>query len=238
MNFDFSFETTAGASQSSHKPALKPNTIHEVQFDGVEQAEFNAKDGSGKVYKVLKIKFSNDTGAFEHTLWAPTAQDAERTVRTVDGKDGPIEITDPSRWETSRLLIKHLIDAVNPAYGAKIDNKEVNFGGKDWDELCKNVGIVCNPKAGQTITTKIKLLENKEGQPIFPGFFVGLRRADNAAYIRNNFIGNALDFTSYEATRIKNSITAKPTEMPDIPTIDEDTLADDNLVEDFDVLGL
>lgn len=239
MNFDFSFNETAGASQSTFRTPLAANEIHEVQFDGVEPAEFKSKDDPDKSYKVLRLNFSNEKGSFTHTIWAPTAQDGVRTSReTMDKNGNPITITDPSRWETSRLLIKHLIDAVNPEYGAKIDNQEVHFGGKNWEELCKNVGLVCNPKTPQSkVTTHIKLISNKDGEAIFPGFFVGIRREDGKSYIRNNFIGKGLSFNSYEADRIKNMKTSKPTTMPDIPTIEEsDDLGDLNT--EFDVINL
>ena len=63
--------------------------------------------------------------------------------------------------------------------------------------------------AGKGATTEIKLLKNTKGEPTFPGYFAGITK-ESKAYIRNNFIGSKLAFTTYEAQRIQNEANAKP----------------------------
>ena len=53
---------------------------------------------------------------------------------------------------------------------------------------------------------------NNKGEAQFPGFFSGVSR-EGKAYIRNNFMGEKLAFSTYELTRINNAATARPTPM-------------------------
>ena len=75
----YSFNTTANSSQSSIKPRLKGNNIHDVQFDGCEIVDIQGVKNPGEVYKVLKLKFSNDEGTYEHTIFEPRESDFART---------------------------------------------------------------------------------------------------------------------------------------------------------------
>lgn len=231
----FNFGDTAGASQSSFRPQLPGNEIHEVQFDGVEIEDIQGKKDPTQVYKVLKLKFSNDKGTFEHTIFEPRQEDFVRTTNNYTDKQGkPATMPVASNVEAMKLLIKHAIDAIVPAYGEKIDKKEVQFGGKDWEQLRQNVKAVLDK--GKGVTTKIKLINDNKGNARFPGFFTGVNTEDQA-YVRNNFIGNSVGFTAYEKTRIGQAATAKPTPMGlEAPADDFPTVGDLNM--DFDVTGL
>jgi len=229
----FNFNITAGASQSTYKPILNGNEIHEVTFDGVVSEDIQGKKDPTQVYKVLKLKFSNKLGQFEHTIFEPRKEDFDRGENKTkkDGKESTFPT--PSNVESMMLLLKHVIDAVTPEIGKKIDDGKVTLGGQDWDKLRNNIIIVLNK--GKGATTKIKLITDSKGNARFPGFFTGLNQ-EGKAYIRNNFVGSAIGFTSYEKTRIDNAATAKPTAMDsslDFPAADTSDL---NM--DFDVSGL
>ncbi len=75
----FSFNTTAGASQSSAKPRLAGNDIYNVKFDGCEIVDIKGVKDPDKVYKVIKLKFSNGDGIYEHTVFEPRPEDFTRT---------------------------------------------------------------------------------------------------------------------------------------------------------------
>ena len=53
----FSFNTTAGASQSAAKSRLTGNDIYTVKFDGCEIVDIKGVKDPSMTYKVLKIHF-------------------------------------------------------------------------------------------------------------------------------------------------------------------------------------
>lgn len=235
----FSFSNTAGASQSTAKPKLAGNNIYTVKFDGCEIKDVDGVKEPGKVYKQLILKFSNDDGAFEHTVWEPRPEDFERRESEFKNKDGKIEkIPQPSNVESMMLLFKHAIDSINPTVAKQIDSKEKNLGAANWDALRTLVAKILD--AGKGTTTKIKLLKNgKTGEAVFPGFFTGLTR-EGVAYVRNNFIGDKVAFSTYEMKRINDEATAKPTKADDYTSFqaNENVSESAGLDMEFDVTGL
>ena len=107
------------------------------------------------------------------------------------------------------LLFKHLIDSINPTIGKAIDSGTKNLGARNWDELRALVAKILNN--GANVETKIKLMINKKGEAVFPGFFAGLTK-EGKPYVRNNFVGEKIAFSPYELTRIKQQQTATPTQ--------------------------
>lgn len=228
----FNFNITAGASQSTFKPQLPGNEIYEVTFDGASIEDIQGKKDPSQVYKVLKLRFSNEKGQFEHTIFEPRPEDFERGENKTTRNGEVSTFPTPSNVESMMLLLKHVIDAVLPVVGKKIDEGEVTLGGKNWEQLRTNVVTVL--EKGKGVTTKIKLLSDNKGNPRFPGFFTSLNQ-EGKAYIRNNFVGNTIGFTSYEKTRIDNAATAKPTDMSESLGVLSTNTED---IEDFDVSGL
>ena len=206
----FSFNTTAGASQSSTKPRLVGNDIYTVKFDGCESQDIKGVKDASALYKVLKLKFSNEEGSFEHTVFEPKADDFKRgETKYIDKSTGEEKkIAQTSGVENTMLLFKHAIDAINPKIAKQIDEGSVNLGAADWDGLRKLVTQILD--AGKGSVTEIKLLRNTKGEASFPGFFAGITK-EGKAYVKNNFIGSKLAFSTYEKTRIETEATAKPT---------------------------
>jgi len=234
----YSFNTTAGASQSTSKPRLAGNNIYDVKFDGCEIQDIQGVKDTTAVYKVLKLKFSNEDGTFEHTIFEPRAEDFIRRESEFKNKEGKIEkIPQPSNVESMMLLFKHAIDSIAPAIAKQIDTKEKNLGATNWDDLRKLVVKILD--SGKGTVVRIKLLKNNKGEAIFPGFFTGLNR-EGSAYVRNNFIGSKVAFSTYELQKINSEATAKPTKVesftPDLSTPQSDNLG--SLDMDFDVTGL
>lgn len=208
----FSFNTTANSSQSTVKPRLNGNKIHEVQFEGCEIQDIQGVKNPTEVYKVIKLKFSNDDGMYEHTIFEPREQDFERReTEYADKNTGEKKnIPQPSNVENMMLLFKHAIDTINPEIAKQIDDGTKNLGAKDWDTLRKLVQTILN--AGKGVKFQIKLLTDRNGEPTFPGFFSGISK-EGKVYIRNNFIGKKLGFSAYESTKINNAVIAKPKEI-------------------------
>ena len=127
----FNFNITAGASQATSKPQLKSNEIHEVKFDGIVSEDIQGKKDPTKTFKILRIKFSNDSGQFEHTIFEPREEDGERRESTITTKDGTVQkIPSPSNVESMMLLLKHLMDAVLPEVSKKMDQGCIIVTGK------------------------------------------------------------------------------------------------------------
>ena len=229
---NFSFNVTAGASQSTSLPLLKGNEIHEVVFQEAIMEDIQGVKDATKVFKVVNIIFKNEDGMFKHTVWEPRDEDFERRKTEFTDTHGKItEIYNPSNVESMLLLFKHIIDVVNPKISKQIDSGEKNLGAKDWDGMRKLVCDIMN--AGKETPTKIKLLTNKKGEACFPGFFSTLK--DNGPSIKNNFVGDKIGFTSKEAFKIKNEQNSKPTKSEDLNKFSEAGASDDL---DFDSADL
>ena len=139
----FSFGQTAGASQSTAKPRLEGNMIHEVKFDDCVVEDIKGVKDPSIVYNVLKFKFSNDDGTFEHTMFEPKGDDFERKNNEVTLKSGEkSNIPQPSNVESMMLFFKHVIDVVNPTIAGQIDRQEKNLGAADWNGLLQLVAKI------------------------------------------------------------------------------------------------
>lgn len=235
---DFSFSATAGASQSTTKPRLAGNDICVVKFAGCELKDVQGVKEPEKVFKQLILKFENEDGVFEHTVWEPRPEDFARRETEFKNKEGKTEkIPQPSNVESMMLLFKHAIDTINPTVAKQIDNKEKSLGASNWDDLRKLVSTILDK--GKGTVTKIKLLKNtKTQEAVFPGFYAGLTK-EGIAYVRNNFIGDKVSFSTYETTRIKNEATAAPVKVSSFnSTFEPASQVGEDLDLDFDASNL
>jgi len=234
----FSFSTTAGTSQSTTKPRLAGNNIHDVKFAGCEIKDVQGVKDTSIVYKQLILKFENEDGVFEHTVWEPRPEDFQRRETEFKNKDGKIEkIPQPSNVESMMLLFKHAIDSVNSTVAKEIDAKTKNLSASTWLELRALVAAILDK--GKGTPTRIKLLKNsKSEEAVFPGFFAGLTK-EGVAYVKNNFIGQKVAFSTYELQRINNEATAKPTKVDSFATsFTSPSNEPSGLDMDFTVAGL
>jgi len=232
----FSFNTTAGASQSTAKPRLPGNNIYDVKFDGCEIQDIVGVKDPTMTYKVLKLKFSNDDGSFEHTVFEPRAEDFDRRESEFTNKQGKTEkIPQASNVESMMLLFKHAIDSIHPQTAKEIDAKTKSLTAGNWEDLRKLVVQILDK--GKGVATKIKLLKNsKTGEATFPGFFTGLTK-EGVPYVKNNFIGAKIAFSTYELQRISNEATAKPTKATEFALAAPEAESQEGLDLTFDVSG-
>lgn len=234
---DFTFNATAGASQSTAKPRLAGNNIYNVKFVGCELKDVKGVKDPDALYQQLILKFENEDGSFEHTVWEPRPDDFKRTENTFENKKTGKEekIPQASNVETMMLLFKHAIDAIVPAIGKKIDDKEVNLTAANWVDLRQLVANILDK--GKGVETRIKLMKHgKTGEAVFPGYFTGLTK-EGKAYIRNNFIGAKVAYSVYELQRINNEATAKPSNPETYSDFVPETMVKDTagLNMDFDL---
>ena len=202
---NYSFEETAGISQNSARQLFEGNAIYDVTFDGCEARDIQGVQDPSKVFHVLDIKFSNDSGYFTHTEFEPSPEDMQDT----QGSFGP----NPSRVKSMMLLFKHLIDAVNPALGQAIDKKEKSLNTTSWDALRQL--MVKATESGKGTQTKIKLFKNNKGVATFPRYFAKYNK-EGKLYMSTNFIGKNIFLTNKELDQIAKAAAAKPTDTTNL----------------------
>jgi hypothetical protein len=136
----FSFNTTAGASQSTVKPRLEGNKIHTVKIESVDIDDIKGVKNPDETYRVLKINLGNEDGAYQHTVFEPKPEDFDRKENEYKDKTGKVnKIPQPSNVESMMLLFKHLMDAFTPKLAAEIDSGKRKIDAPDWDTLRKVV---------------------------------------------------------------------------------------------------
>lgn len=211
---DFSFSQTAGASQSTAKPRLEGNSIHTVKLEKCELQNIDGVKEPGTVYKVLKVRFGNEDGYYEHTIFEPRPEDMKRTESEYTDKAGKLnKIPQAAGVESMMMFFKHVIDGFVPQLAKEIDAGTKQLGAANWDDL-RALMVKIYAKAGN-IENKIKLIKDKNGEGRFPGFFCGVSR-EGDVYVRNNFIGEKIAFTAYELQKIQKEADAAPTNMNDL----------------------
>ena len=207
---DFSFNSTAGTSQDTRKPNLEGNKIHDVTFVGCELKDIQGVKEPGKVFKQLILKFENEFGEHQITIWEPKADDFKRGEREYTKKDGEkAKMPTASNVENLMLLLKHAIDTINPAIAKQIDSKEKTLTAPDFDGLRKLAQTILDK--GKGVKTKLKLINTKKGEASIP-FFSSISK-DGRAFVNNNFIGDKVNFSAYELDKIRKEASAKPTDM-------------------------
>lgn len=232
---NFSFGNTAGASQSTSKPRLAGNNIYNVTFEGCEIKDVVGVKDPTALYKQLVLRFGNEDGIFEHTVWEPKPEDFVRKDSEFVKNGKAEKIPQPSGVETTLLLFKHAMDVINPTVAKAIDEQKKQLTAPNWDEL--RLLVVKILDAGKGTKTTIKLLKNKAGEAVFPGFFTGLTK-EGKPYIKNNFIGPKVAFSTFEAEKIKKEATAQPTPAAQFGDFTPNTTAPDGLNMDFDIDSL
>lgn len=232
----FSFNDTAGQSQSTAKPKLEGNKIHTVKIESVETDDIQGVKDPTQTYKVLKINFGNEDGSYQHTVFEPRPDDFERTEREYTDKNGKEnKIPQPSNVESMMLLFKHMIDGFVPVIAEQIDSGKKQIAAPDWDKLRILVKKIL--EAGKGTENQIKLIKRKNGDGSFPGFFANLSR-EGAAYVRNNFIGQKVAFSAYEMKRIQEETNAAPSPMEKSPDLEVDNSDIKDVAIDLDLDNL
>lgn len=216
MNFDMTSSNLGGAV-STGSFALEGNKIHDVLFKGVDFS--TSKDGS---WEFINIKFEGVKGGYHNHRGFGFKPDANERKKSQFGEN-------PSEFESFMMLIKHLLNAVAPEVLAEMmEGKVVFTPKKNGDTLFKQYVTFI----GELLTvakdrpTQIKLLKNKKGEAQFPPFFAAVSK-DGGVYMRTNFIGENLKFTTKETTDIMVMDAAVPTKMQEEKT-DDLSISDDS----------
>lgn len=220
MNFNFS--ETAGLGETNGTKQLEGNKIHTVKFDGCEAVDL--KDGQ---YKTLRIKFSNDEGTFNHTIFEPKDGDDKDT----QGAYGP----NPAPVKEMITTLRHLAAAVSPNLMEALNTMPDNLS---WDQFRKKIVDASADGVGKT--TKIKLFKRervdvntgeKRTTSEFPRYILAYDR-EGKLYMRTNFIGDKTYFTTKELQKMQTEAKAKPTNADDFDADRPTTKLEDPDFED------
>lgn len=224
MTFGIGKETVG---TSSAQPKLKANEIHDVIFKGVEYSEFKNKKDEANPYKVMKIKFANEDGVYEETIFAPKEGDDVRQAAKNSGKEMP------SPLERFKFTLAHIGEQLAPANYEKFKGMAFDLPSefkKLVDTFAKVVAPAVNKK------TKLKLIANSKGEPALP-YFVNLSK-EGEAYVSNNWLGDKVFFSPYEIEQMEKKKNAKPSAMNDSVNdsiMDGDAASAENVDLEFDV---
>lgn len=224
---------TAQQGTSNSIQPLAPWNIHNVQFKGIEHAEFKGKTNDTQ-YHVMKVKFANEDGVFEHSVFMPKLEDANRKMNENSGKEMP------SNWDNFQFLISHLGERLAPEVWEKNKSK-LAFDVTTLEGFKKFIGALSQILKGALDKEfPLKLIGDKQNRSRLP-YYVALNK-NGEAFISNNFLGEKLFFSDFEISQKTKIQNTKPTTMNattndlDIPdNSDLSSVADDLNDMDFEI---
>lgn len=240
MAFNFgSLATTQAVSTS--RAMLKPWNIYKVKFVGAEKKELPNKTNPDSPWKVLDIKFENESGYYTESIFYPNEKSTERPVYKRD--DGS-SYEAPSIFESTLTLIAQIMSVLTPEGYKKL--QEISTKIKKFDEMADLVIKLTNPVVGKE--TNIKLVGktinsgDRAGSVMARSPRVVAMNKQGEVFTCDNFIGENLHFTSYEEGKRNEYLKTTPTinvenKLADVvspaeatdpqPTTDFDSLLDD-----------
>lgn len=205
---------------------LKPWDIYTVKFDGAKVEDVKGTKDPSMTYRILKVRFSNDEGYYEESIFFPKDGDEVRPTSKIKNKDGKeVEIERPSSLENTEMFIAQVSAVLNPEMFKKLQQHAAEGKFKDFDNVAKFFAEnICKPVIGTTTNLKLIGKKDKDGniQPRLP-YFTNINK-QGELYLADNFLGDKLFFSDYEEKQRKEYLTAKPTDMkektPDVDTND------------------
>lgn len=213
---------------------LKPWDIYKVKFDGARIDEVKGTKDPEAVYRILKVRFVNDEGYYEESIFFPKEDDDVRPTSKIKNKDGKeVEIERPSSLENTEMFIAQVAAVLNPDMFKKLQQFAVEGKLKDFETVAKFfVEKICKPVIGKETNLKLIGKKDKEGnyQPRLP-YFTNINK-QGELYLADNFLGDKLFFSDYEETQRKQYLSAKPTDMKEkTPEVDTNEVISENAPE-------
>lgn len=200
--------TSESAIRSTRRP-LAPWGIYDVTFKGVELKDIQGKKDPNAHYKILSIKFENGDGYFNVDLFYPKETDAVRPQ--YDRPDGG-KVTMASTFETTMAIVKQTAQVLNPKGFEKMQVASAKF--KSFDDVANALNKILTPAIGKE--TKLKLTgRNRDGKVVAQIPRIVALNKEGQAFICDNYIGDKLFWSDYEAKKVEEYQKATPTAMPE-----------------------
>lgn len=190
-------------------PRLKPWTINEVKFTGVDYKEGTAS--SGNKWQAMQFNFQGKEGTYSKMFFCPNESGFERRESTY----GP----NPSDAEALMESLKYICDTLAKEAYNKVAGKIVVDLPDEFNKLYEYIAKILKGAIGST--TNIKLIADNKGYATIPPFAVSLSKSDETPYISNRWLGDNLSFTASELKRMNETKNEKPSEINDIDASDD-----------------
>lgn len=203
MSFNFGLSTES-AVRSTVRP-LTPWEIHDVEFKGAEIKKFAGKKDPNALYQVLSFKYANEDGYFNVDLFFPKDGDDKRPE--YKGQNGGVVHT-ASPFENTMAIIKQTVQILNPKGFETLQKASTKC--TSFEQLAEMVVKVLTPVIGKQI--KIKLTGyNKDGKVVARIPRILALNKEEEAFICDNYIGDKLFWSDYEAKKRDEFLNATPT---------------------------
>lgn len=203
---ELNFNLSAAPAVSSSLPRLKPYQIHRVKLADIKVEQIKGKKDPDAVYDILKIRFENNEGYYEESVFFPKEGDNKRPTR--QNKEGH-EVEMPSSFERTMSLIAQVGTVLNPKEFEKM--KGIPF--KSFGELCDGFIRIMKPVFGTETNLKLIGKTDKQGNfgPCLP-YFLSLNK-QGEVWVSDNFIGENLFFSDYDIAQQKKISAKRPTDV-------------------------
>lgn len=193
--FDFSAALSAKASTSSR---ITPG-VHDASFVKIEHSVLATKNGDSEVLALtIDVK---DHGEYTQNFFKP-----DPSKGRTDGMYGP----NPSQMEHFQILLREILEAVNPDFMKDIESGELKLGGT-FKQLVNTVANYCAKFKGAEF--KVKFMPQSNGYASIPTFPAAIARDGKTLRIANVVIGANVTLTASEERKIKAAAVAAPTNM-------------------------
>lgn len=218
----FSISGIGTMSGHASNRTLKPFEVHNVKFEEakIEQVEIKNGTEKGSMKDVLKVRFSNDFGYYEETIFLPS-QDEDATRQANQYGENP------SNFDNLKVFVIQTASNINPektlAFQKAIQDGSIKIEG-DIKHVSKSLAEVfvklVNEKKGHKVNLKlIGRIKNGQVRTTLP-YYAGINK-QGEPYPNNNFIAdaevenpNVLTFTAYELKKKAEVEAFTPTTMP------------------------
>jgi hypothetical protein len=193
---NFNLNATTGAKEAG---SVLRSGIHDAKFVGITKDSINGRDGS--VYDVMSVTFDvNGFGEYKWNVFEPTS--SERTTSQFG--------ENPSQIEHFLIIVRQIVDALDPKIGEGIDNGTITISGT-FSQVVNTVKKLTSPYSGNTV--QIKLLPGKNGFASLPNYPARITKTGSLG-ISTRFIAKEnLTLTDYEKKKIDAVNNAAPTNM-------------------------
>ena len=230
---EFNFGGIQGTSAVNSSKSLKPWGIYNVSFDGLELEDVKGKKDPNAVFKTVKMKFSGEDGVFSPNLFIPsTEEDAKRPE--YENKEGH-KYEGPSRFETFKWTLLQLAQVVNPEGYKKLQEQSSKI--RTMDDFLKLTMTVANAKKGAKTKLKLTGRTTEDGKTYAQLPRIVAINKEGELFVSDNFVGDKVEFSAYEAEKARAYNTAKPTDVEAIVSKDTpDSAAPNEEIKDLDAI--
>lgn len=205
---------------------LKPWDIYDVTFSGFRKEVMQGKKDPDAKYEILKVRFDAKEGYHEESIFYPTRDEdvTRRKVKNNEGHERPL----PSNFERAQMMVAQIMEAVCPAGLEKL--RAVQKKITTFDQFVQMIIKLTDPCKDKA-TTELKLggKTDKDGNvnAVIPNF-LSINK-DDVLYVTDKFIGEGLEFTSYQKEQKEKYEKTKPTDMDSVnPNVDVESVSEDN----------